>query len=58
MNIFNNHIALTVSLLQHATPSPALWQGPAADTCRLEMQKLAHQLKTLMFEMQLLGLIP
>ena len=58
MNIFNNHIAITVALLQHATPSPALWHGQAADTCRTEMQKLSHQLKTLMFEMQLLGLIP
>ena len=58
MNIFNNHLAITISLLQNAMPNPTLWHGPAADTCRIEMQKLNHQLKTLMIEMQLLGLIP
>lgn len=58
MNIFNNHLAITVALLQHAQPSPHLWQGAAADSCRLEMQKLSHQLKSLMWQMQLLGLIP
>lgn len=51
-------MAITVALLQHAQPSPHLWQGAAADTCRLEMQKLTHQLKSLMWQMQLLGLIP
>jgi hypothetical protein len=58
MNIFNNYLAITVALLQHAQPSPALWRGPAADACRSDMQKLAHQLKSLMWQMQLLGLIP
>ena len=58
MNILNNHLAVTIALLQHATPSPSLWQGQAADSCRLEMQKLNHQLKALMFQMFLLGLIP
>jgi hypothetical protein len=58
MNILNNHLAVTIALLEHATPSASLWQGPAADNCRLEMQKLNHQLKGLMFHMFLLGLIP
>jgi hypothetical protein len=58
MNIFNNHLAITVALLQHAQPSHTLWKGPAADACRFEMQKLQHQLNSLMWQMQLLGLIP
>jgi hypothetical protein len=58
MNILNNHLAVTTALLDHAKPSPMLWSGQAADSCRLEMQKLSHHLKTLMFEMYLLGLIP
>jgi hypothetical protein len=58
MNIFNNHLAVTVALLKHAEPSPTLWKGPAADTCRLEMQKLQHQMNSLMWQMQILGLIP
>jgi hypothetical protein len=58
MNIFNNHLSVTIALLQRAQPSPSLWRGPAADTCRLEMQKLQHQMTSLMWQMQLLGLIP
>jgi hypothetical protein len=58
MNIFNNHLAVTIALLKRAEPSHTLWRGPAADSCRLEMQKLQHQMSSLMWQMQLLGLIP
>jgi len=58
MNILNNHLMITIALLQNAQPSSGLWHGPAGDTCRLEMQMLSHRLKSLMWEMELLGLIP
>jgi hypothetical protein len=58
MTLLNNHLDVTIALVTRAQPSPTHWNGQAAIACRDELEKLLHQLRSLKFEMALLGLIP